>query len=57
MWRRAMPALSNTPERRSNSAFLPPNASRAQALASVCSTMCGGTAVLTESKLHGVIKH
>ena len=34
MWRLAIPALSNTPERRSNSAFLPPNASRARAFAS-----------------------
>src|SRR4051812_21673758 len=48
-----MPALSNTPERRSKSAFLPPNASRARALASACSTTCGGTAVASESKLQG----
>src|SRR3954454_17205421 len=46
-----MPALSKTPERRSNSAFLP-NASRASALASACSITCGGTAVASERRLH-----
>src|SRR5689334_13534349 len=53
MWRRAMPALSNTPDRRSNRAFLPPNASRARIFASDCSTTNGGTAVARESRLHG----
>src|SRR5438270_286028 len=49
-----MPALSNTPERRSNSA-LRPNASRASAFASACSITYGGTAVASESKEQGCI--
>jgi hypothetical protein len=49
----AIPALSNTPESRSNRAFLPPNASRARIYASDCSMTCGGTAVASESKLQG----
>ena len=53
MWRRAMPALSNTPDRRSNRALLPPNASRARTFATSCSMTCGGTAVASESKLQG----
>ena len=55
MWRRAIPALSNTPDSRSNRAFLPPNASRPSSLASACSMTCGGTAVASESKLQGCI--
>src|SRR5438046_1705944 len=55
MWRLAMPALSNTPARRSNRALLPPNASRARAFASCCSTTVGGTAVASESKEQGCI--
>src|SRR5436305_10257211 len=55
MWRRAMPALSNTPASRSNNALFPPNASRARLLASCCSITCGGTAVASESKLQGCI--
>src|SRR5689334_23071428 len=55
IWRLAIPALSNTPARRSNNAFLPPKASRARALASYCSTTCGGTAVERESKEQGCI--
>src|SRR3954453_7315948 len=55
MWRLAIPALSNTPARRSNNAFFPPNASRARALASCCSTTIGGTAVASESKEQGCI--
>src|SRR3954449_5883844 len=54
MWRLEMPALSNTLESRSNRAFLP-KASRAQALASACSTTCGGTAVASESREQGAI--
>src|SRR5206468_12728976 len=50
-----MPALSNTVERRSNRARLPPKASRARALAADCSMTCGGTAVASESKLQGCI--
>src|SRR5678815_4081738 len=50
MWRLAMPALSKTPDRRSNRAFLP-NASLASSLASDWATVCGGTAVATESRL------
>ena len=53
MWRLEIPALSNTPESRSNNAFLPPNASLARAFASCCSTTCVGTAVASESKLQG----
>src|SRR5256885_9162662 len=55
MWRLAIPALSNTPARRSNNSFLPPNASRARTLASCCSTTCGGTAVASESREQGCI--
>src|SRR5690242_19376126 len=51
MFRRAIPALSNTPESRSNM-FLRPNASRAIAFASYCSTTCDGTAVASERRLH-----
>ena len=50
-WR--SPALSNTPDSRSNRPFRPPKASRASALASDCSITCGGTAVASESKLQG----
>ena len=52
-WRRAIPALSNTPDSRSNSALLPPNARRPRSLASPCSTTCGGTAVASDSRLQG----
>src|SRR5437879_11696211 len=55
MWRRAIPALSNTPASRSNRALLPPNASRARTFASCCSTKIGGTAVASESKEQGCI--
>ena len=51
MWRLAMPALSKTPARRSNSAFLPPNASRARAFASDWVMTCGGTAVASDRRL------
>ena len=47
------PALSNTPDSRSNRALRPPNASRARTFASSCSMTCGGTAVASESKLQG----
>src|SRR5690349_20333298 len=56
IWRLAIPALSNTPDKRSNKAFLPPNASRARALASDCSTTCGGTVVASERRLHWSIE-
>src|SRR5690242_20595444 len=46
-----MPALSKTPERRSNKAFLPPKASRAHAFASCCAIVPLGTAVANERRL------
>ena len=49
-------SAENTPERRSNKAFLPPNASRARAFTSACSTMNGGTDVASESKLQGRVR-
>ena len=53
MWRWAIPALSKTPDSRSNRAFLPPKARRARSFASCCSMRAGGTAVARERRLQG----